>query len=59
MHQPARLRNHYRKALSPAQRRNRWLLYLAGVLLIVGVNRCAVSCRSRAPIEQKGVLARR
>lgn len=60
MRQPARFRNHYRKTISPQQRRNRLLLYATLALLAIGGNRWVAGCtRVELPqkFEQPGVLA--
>ena len=47
---PARYRNGYHRTLTRQQRRNRWVLWVAVVVLAVGGNRWVASCQRHAPL---------
>ena len=40
--------------LAQRQRRRRWVLYAASLLLLVALNRCAVACTRHAPKFPRG-----
>jgi hypothetical protein len=46
---PARHRNGYHRTLTRQQRHNRWLLWMALVLLTVGGNRLVAGCQQVEP----------
>lgn len=53
---PARFRSRSRQALLRAQSYNRWLLYVAGAVLLLVAKRCATHVEQVTPAEVPGVL---
>ncbi|MBD2768475.1 hypothetical protein IC235_11300 [Hymenobacter sp. BT664] len=53
-HLPARYRNGYHRTLTRQQRRNRWLLYGALVLLTITSNCYVARCQRVEPVTEPG-----